>query len=156
MTKFTFASIAAATLAVSGAAVAQEEATVAMADVPPVVMEAAMANANGVTFDTVAMDDGVYEFAGKMASGMGLEVDVREDGTIEEVEEQIDAAALPAEVAAALESNMAGFTPSYVEQSTREGGEIIYEFEGTFDGKEIDAEINADGSNFVMNDDAAG
>lgn len=149
--------ILAAAVAVVGTAVtAQEEATVAMEDVPPAVMEAAMANANGITFDTVAMDDGVYEFAGKMASGMGMEVDVMEDGTIEEIEEQIDVAALPAEVSATLTASLAGFEPTYVEKSTRAEGMVVYEFEGTHEGKEIDAEINADGSNFVMNDDMAG
>lgn len=149
--------ILAATAAVIGsAAAAQEETTVKMEDVPAVVMEAAMANANGVTFDTVSMDEGVYEFAGKMASGMGLEVDVMEDGTIEEVEEQIEMAALPAEVTAALTASMAGFTPAYIEKSTRADGVVVYEFEGTVDGKEIDAEINADGTGFVMNDDMAG
>lgn len=149
--------ILAATVAVLGTVVAaQEETTVKMEDVPTVVMDAALANANGVTFDTVSMDDGVFEFAGKAASGMGLEVDVMEDGTIEEIEEQIDASALPAEVAATLASSLAGFTPSYVEKSTRPEGVVVYEFEGTVDGKEIDAEINADGTGFVMNDDMAG
>ena len=43
-----------------------------------------------------------------------------------------------------------------VEESTRPDGLIVYEFEGTHDGKDVDVEINADGSNFVMIDDTAG
>ena len=149
--------LGAATLALSSAALAQEETTVTMEEVPAAVMDAATAaNAMGVTFDAVAMDEGVYEFSGTMDGGMGYEVDVMEDGTIEEVEEQIDASALPEAVTAALETNLAGFTPDYVERSIRADGAIVYEFEGTHEGQTIDAEINEDGSNFMTNEDAAG
>ena len=143
-------------LALATAASAQEETTVAMDQVPAAVIEAATANASGMTFESVAMDGEVYEFKTKSADGMAMEVDVMADGTIEEIEKQIDASALPAEVTAALEQNLAGFAPTMVEESTREGGKIIYEFEGQHDGKEIDAEINADGTGYTMNDDAAG
>lgn len=146
-----------AVLALATAASAQEETTMTMEEVPVAVMEAATAaNTMGTEFESVAMDDGVYEFAGTGSDGMGYEVDVMEDGTIEEVERQIDASALPAEVAAALEAEMAGFTPDYVEESTREGGTVMYEFEGTHEGQAIDAEIAADGTGFTMNEDAAG
>lgn len=149
--------LGAATLALSSAALAQEETTMTMEEVPAAVMDAAnAANTMGVTFDAVAMDEGVYEFSGTMESGMGYEVDVMEDGTVEELEEQIDAADLPEAVTAALETNLAGFTPDYVERSTRTDGAIVYEFEGTHEGQAIDAEINEDGSNFMMNEDAAG
>jgi len=145
-----------AVMALASAAVAQEETTMAMEDVPAAVMEAAMANAMDVTFDTVAMDEGVYEFAGTMEDGMGLEIDVMEDGSIEEVEKQIAMEALPAEVMATLEAELAGFEPTYIEESTRSEGVIVYEFEGMVDGAEIDAEINADGTGFSSNLDAAG
>jgi hypothetical protein len=151
--------ITAAVLALATPALAQEENTIELTAVPKPAMDAAMANANGVTFDAAQIDDDegteTYELSGKMASGMTLEIDVLADGTLEEIEEQIDVAALPAEVAAALEQNLPGFAPTYVEKSTRPDGAVVYEFEGTHDGKEIDAEINADGSNFVMADDAA-
>ena len=146
-----------ALLALATAAAAQEETTMTMEEVPAAVMEAATAaNAMGTEFESVAMDDGIYEFAGTGSDGMGYEVDVMEDGTVEEVERQIEASALPAEVAAALEAEMAGFTPDYVEESTRADGAVVYEFEGTHEGQEIDAEINADGSGFTQNNDATG
>lgn len=149
--------LGAAALALGSAALAQEETTMTMEEVPANVMEAAnAANAKGVTFETVAMDDGVYEFSGAMEGGMGYEIDVMEDGSIEEVEEQIEASELPEAVSAALESNLAGFTPEYVERSTRAEGLIVYEFEGDHEGASIDAEINEDGSNFMTNEDAAG
>lgn len=149
--------LGAATLALASAALAQEETTMTMEEVPAAVMDAAnAANTMGVTFETVAMDEGVYEFSGTMEGGMGYEVDVMEDGTVEEIEEQIDAAELPEAVTAALETNLAGFTPDYVERSTRADGAIVYEFEGIHEGQTIDAEISEDGSNFMMNEDAAG
>jgi hypothetical protein len=33
---------------------------------------------------------------------------------------------------------------------------VIYEFEGTHEGQEIDAEIHADGTGFMQNEDTAG
>lgn len=154
----------AATLAVLGLAApayAQEENEMSMEEVPAAAMEAAQANANGVEFESVAMDPDAgtdtYEFAGTMENGMAYEVDVLADGTIEEIEEEIEMDALPEEVMTALEENLSGFTPDMVEKSTREEGQtVVYEFEGTHDGGEIDAEINEDGSNFMMNEDQAG
>lgn len=140
---------------------AQEEATLELTAVPAAVMTAAQGvpQAAGVTFDKAQMDDdegtATYEISGKMANGMMLEVDVLEDGTIEEIEEQIELAALPAPVKASLDAELAGFVPTFIEKSTRSGDVVVYEFEGSHDGKEIDAEINADGTGFTMADDAA-
>ena len=72
------------------------------------------------------------------------------------LEREIEASALPAEVAATLEAELAGFAPDTVEESTREDGRVVYEFEGTHEGAAIDAEIAADGTGFAMNDDLAG
>lgn len=145
--------------AASTVAVAQEadESTMAMADVPAAVMEAATAaNATGTEFETVALDDGVHEFAGTQESDMGYEIDVMEDGFIEEIETQIDAAELPAEVAATVAAEMAAAELTYIEKSKRADGVVVDEFEGTMDGAAVDAEINADGTGYAMNDDMAG
>ena len=152
--------LAAAAIVLAVPAFAQEERTITMDQVPAVALEAAKARANGVEFTAVAMDDDegtdTYELSGKKANGMAIEVDVLADGTIEEVEEQVEMSAVPEVVKSALQENLAGFTPAMAEKSTRPGGKVVYEFEGTHDGKEIDAEIDEDGSNFAMNDDTAG
>ena len=131
-----------------------------MDQVPPAAMEAAKTAAEGVEFTAVAMDDDegteTYELSGTTADGMNIEIDLLADGTLEEVEKQIDAGALPEAVTVTLEQELPGFAPAMVEESTRADGSIVYEFEGTHDGKEIDAEVSADGSNYVMNDDTAG
>lgn len=152
--------IAAAAVGLAAPALAQEEATISMDEVPAAALEAAEANANGVAFTSVALDDDegteTYEFSGEMESGMMLEVDVLADGTIEEIEEEIEMSAVPEAVSTTLMENLEGFEPTTVEKSTREGDMVVYEFEGMSDGQEIDVEINEDGSNYTMNEDSAG
>lgn len=137
-----------------------DESTVPMDQVPQEVMTTAEENAGGVTFEQVSVEneDGteIYEFAATK-EGMGYEVDVLADGTLEEIEEEIAMDALPEAVSSALEAELAGFEPEYIEKSTREDGStVVFEFEGQHEGQAIDAEINEDGSNFVMNEDMAG
>ena len=151
-------------LGIAAPAFAQEENQISMDEVPQAAMEAAQAEAEamGVSFENVQMDDDegttTYELSGQMDNGMTLEIDVLEDGTVEEIEEEIEMSALPQEVSATLEENLSGFQPDFVEKSTRpaEDDRVVYEFEGTHEGGEIDAEINEDGSNFTMNEDTAG
>lgn len=155
-----YAAIIVSTLALAAPAMAQEETRVELSAVPAAAMQAAQKAAQGVTFETATMDNDegteTYELGGKLSSGKAIEVDVLADGTIEEVEEEIDAAALPAEVKATLDKELAGFAPEMIEKSTRPEGKVVYEFEGKMDGKDIDAEIDADGQNFKKNDDMAG
>ena len=152
--------LAVAIVGLSAPAFAQDENAVDMKDVPEAAMKMAMENAMGVTFDKAQVDDDegtkTYELSGKMASGMMLEVDVLADGTLEEVEEQIAMDAVPAEVTATLNKEMQGFVPSMIEKSSRKDGLVVYEFEGKSADKEVDVEINADGTNYKMNDDLAG
>ena len=140
---------------------AEEESSIAMDDAPEAAMAAAQENAMGVEFDNVQIDtDGgaeTYEFSGTKDDGMMLEVDVLADGTVEEIEEEVAIDAVPEAVRATLDAEVPGMEPSFVEKSTREdGAQIVYEFEGTHDGQEVDVEVNEDGSNFVRNEDAAG
>ena len=155
--------LGAAVSALASVALAQEETTMTLEEVPQAAMDAAMAQLEGAgitaTFDTVAMDDDegtmTYELSGTMEDGMMVEVDVLEDGTFEELEREIAMDSLPAEEAAALEAELPGFTPTMIEESTRQDGSVVYEFEGTYE-QEIDAEINADGTGFMQNEDTAG
>ena len=137
-----------------------EENKLDMAEVPPAAMDAALVEAekHGVTnaeFSSVALDGEIYEFQTTASSGMALEIDVMEDGSIDEVEEEIAMDDVPSAVSEALDTELAGFEPARVERSTRSDGAIVYEFEGTNGGAEIDVEINEDGTGFVMNEDSA-
>lgn len=154
--------ITAAALALAAPALAQEESQISMDEVPEAALAAAQENAPaGISeFESVRLDDDggaeTYEFAATKDDGMGVEVDVLADGTLEEVEEEVAMEAVPQQVSATLDSEASGLQPSYVEKSTRAGGTIVYEFEGQLDGREVDIEINEDGSGFVDNADAAG
>lgn len=154
-----FATAILSTLVLAAPAMAQESQSIDMAEVPAPVIEAAQAAVSGVTFDTANLDrdDGTdtFELSGIDANGKKFEVDATANGTIEEVEEEITAEDLPAEVKTAMEVNMDGLTPTLIEKSTRDGGqEIFYEFEAEKDGKLIHAEVGADGATWVVSEDA--
>ena len=151
--------LATAAVLLAGTAFAQDETIIDMKDVPQAAIDAANSRANGIEFETVSIDDDegtrTYEFAGKTAEGLGFEVDVLEDGTVEEVEEEISADELPQAVQDALAADASDMQPTLIEKSTRDSG-IVYELEGTLDGNEVDAEINEDGTGLTINDDMAG
>ncbi|WBU55591.1 PepSY domain-containing protein [Paracoccus sediminicola] len=157
--KFAAAFASAALLAAP--AFAQDEETMSLEEVAAAAMEAAQAAMPDASFESASLDDDegtdTYEIAGVTSDGTAIEVDVLEDGTVEEIEEEVALEDLPDAVTAAWEENMAGVTPSMIEKSTRDdGATVIYEFEGEQDGQEFDAEVNEDGSNWTMTEDMAG
>ena len=163
MKKFliTTAAIGLALPAFSQATGGGDENVISMDEVPQAAMTAAQENSMGVEFDQVQIDPDndteTYEFSGTMESGKSLEVDVLADGTVEEIEEEIDMEAVPQPVSATLDAEVPGMEPSFIEKSTRDdGATVVYEFEGTLDGQEVDVEVNEDGSGFVNNSDMAG
>ena len=141
-------------------ALAQDEKAITMDQAPPAARDAATKAVEGISFEKVQIDSDegteTYEFAGKTADGVMIEVDVLADGTIEEIEQQIDASALPAEVKTTLDHNLPSFKPTMVEKSTRPNNAVVYELEGSHEGKDVDVEINADGSGYKLINDMAG
>ncbi len=136
---------------------AQDETEISFDDVPEIVMEAALATAPGVTFERVSIEveNGVpiYEFEATDHAGNHIEIDVFEDGSIEEIEMEIDIDDVPAVVIAALEETAPGFTATYVEFSVRDGNVYVYEFEGDYQGRAVDIEIAENGDVLFMSDD---
>lgn len=82
-----------------------------------------------------------------MAGGKTVEVDVIEDGTLDEVETEMSA--LPKAVTDAVLRKMPNLKTTKIEESKRPAG-TYYEIEGTDGSKKMDIEIKADGSS--MND----
>jgi len=151
--------IAAAGLAAT--ATAQDETLIAVEDAPANVVETALATAPGATFDAVSVEnedgDVVYEFRGTDYAGRRIEVDVLEDGALQEVEMQIAMSDVPDIVVVALEETAPDFTPLYVELSVRKAGElVVYEFQGGADNPAIYIEITEDGEVIVQGEDAQG
>ena len=157
MHKHAFAT--AALLAATGSpALAQD--TVSMDEVPPEARAAAQAAAPGTSFDSVGLDlDGgraAYEFAGTGEDGKAIEVDVLADGRVLEIEREIDMSEVPEAVRTLLDRYASGMQPEMIEESTHANFEVWYEFGGTLEGGEIDAEVSADGRRILIQDDQAG
>lgn len=124
---------------------------VAFDDVPQSVLDTALNTAPGVQFDRVSIEieNGVsiYEFEGEDHNGRHIEIDVTEDGVLEEIEMEIAMSDVPATVLATLEREAPGFRADYVELSVREGGALfIYEFEGAVGGERVSLEIAESGA----------
>ena len=149
-----FVLIAAASLVATAAAA---DGDIALEDAPASVKEAALRAAPGVELVSVSVETengvSVYEFEARGKDGALVEIDVREDGTVEEVETLIAMSDVPAPVVAALNEAAPGFAPEEVELSIREGGARVYEFEGVHEGRDIELEIDEAGTLLVMAED---
>lgn len=131
------------------------ETEISFDDVPEPVMETALETAPGVTFDRVSIDvengQTIYEFEAEDHAGKHIEIDVLDDGALEEIEMELDISEVPVTVITALEQAAPGFEPAYIEMSVRNGGGyFVYEFEGEFDGEEVDIEIDEGGDILVF------
>lgn len=138
--------------------IAQDETAISLDDVPENVLDTALSTAPGVTFDRVSIEveNGVsiYEFEAQDHNGKHIEIDVTEDGDLEEIEMEIDASELPASVLETLNDVAPGFRPDYIELSVRDGGAaFVYEFEGELDGASMDIEIAENGELLLLSDD---
>ena len=136
---------------------AQDETEMKLTDVPEDVVDTAIATAPGVEFDRVSVEveNGVsiYEFESEDHEGKHIEIDVREDGKLEEIEMEISLDETPENVTEVLEETAPGFEPAYIEASTRPDGSTVYEFEGSIEGGEVDIEIDESGEVLVFADD---
>ncbi len=149
---------ASAVAVLTGPALAQDAPAVEMSDVPHAALAAARAIAGVTEFETVGLDldNGVatYELAATM-DGKAIEVDVLEDGMIEEVEYETEMDAVPEAVTALLNKYFPDMEPTLIERSVRHNFVTFYEFEGTVDGAEMDVEVREDGKQIVIQDDLA-
>ena len=146
---------AAASIALLSASFASANTDIAIEDVPENILDTAIRTAPGVTFDRVSIEveNGVsiYEFEAKDHDGRHIEIDVTEDGELEEIEMEFDFDDLPDAVAATLEETVPGFEPDYVEFSVRQTAPIyVYEFDGSYEGRAVDIEIAEDGELLIF------
>lgn len=132
-----------------------------LSEVPATILEVASHYAPDAKWDSAGTDFDTqlmaaeYEIAGKGADGAAIEVDVSPEGALHEIETEINADAVPAEVMALVERYLPGFAPSLIEHSARPNNVSFYEFEGMVDGREVDIEVNAAGTEIIIADDAA-
>lgn len=146
---------AAATFALPFAALAQTE--IPLEEVPANIIEVAETTIPGAAFHRISteMEDGVlvYEFEAYNSAGNHLEVDITEDGVLQELEMEIAFNQVPVAVKTALEQTAPGFEPHYTEYSVRNGGrEYVYEFEGDYNDRTLEIEIAENGNVLFVSD----
>jgi hypothetical protein len=142
------------------------EIDMTLEQLPMHVLETAKSALPGATFTTAQLDtDDIideaigagYEVQGEM-SGAAVEVDVRPDGSIEEIEMVIEDSEVPAEVMTMFSTMFPDFELVKIESSqrpTRSGFSAMwYEFDGTTaDGMAVDVEINAAATKYLVEPD---
>lgn len=146
---------AAAGIALLSVSLASANTDIAIDDVPEKVLDTAIRTAPGVTFDRVSIETengvSIYEFEATDHAGRHIEIDVTENGDLEEIEMEHDFDDLPDVVAATLNDTVPGFEPDYVEFSVRQTAPIyVYEFDGSYEGRPVDIEIAEDGELLVF------
>ncbi len=87
--------------------------------------------------------------------GKNIELDVHPDGRLDEIEREIAMGDVPAKVSTMMKAYLADFQPTKVELSQRPDMTMVYEFEGTHSGREVDVEISAAGDMIMIVDDNA-
>lgn len=142
-------------------AIAQAQTEISLEEVPPAIIDAAETTAPGVEFHRVSTEvEGgrlIYEFEAYNSAGKHIEVDISEDGAIQEIEMEIAINQVPADVREVLDKTAPGFEADYVEYSVRGGGaEFVYEFEGEQNGRTLEIEIAENGSVLFVSDGSVG
>jgi len=83
-----------------------------------------------------------------------FEVDLFENGNIEEIERVIPAELVPPMVLKRIQTAYHGFEPTRTEASFNAFGKIFqYEFAGAYQGRSLDLEVSADGSKIATADE---
>jgi uncharacterized membrane protein YkoI len=86
-----------------------------------------------------------YEVDAETADDRDIDLEVAEDGTLLERKEEVRLTDVPAAVRATIKRELGGVMPEQVERVT-EKGTIHYEVEAEVSGKEIELEIDEDGT----------
>jgi hypothetical protein len=114
-------------------------------EVPPVVRETAIRAAGNVELINAAREmsrDGmVYELSGCTAEGAKVEVSVYGDGTLQEVQHEIEVRDVPWKMLDVARANIPDFHPTLVVASRREGTVLSYDMEGEANGRRYSVEV---------------
>ena len=151
-------SICACLLFVPLVAYGGEEREIPLSEVPEDVMKAAHHVQPDAEFHRAQVeteDDGtrVYEIQGSLEGGRRIEVDVLENGRIQEYEVEFTRDQVPGAVFKGIQKKLPGFEPTYIEASHSASGKVMkYEFEGKLGGQKIDIEVSADGRRITVAD----
>lgn len=142
----------------SSLSIAGEETVIPLSKVPENLLSEAkklLPNADFKTANTEKESDGtlVYEIQGTLKNDRKVEVDVIENGEIQEFEVEYSLDLVPGAVIKSIEKKMPGFTPSFIEASHSASKKVVgYEFVGKLGGKKLDIDVSADGRRIEIAD----
>ena len=135
-----------------------EQKTIPLEQVPSEHRENAqnlLPKAKFTTANTETEFDGItiYEIQGRPPDGRRVEVDLFENGKLEEYEIEFTKTQVPGAVLIGIQKKLPGFKPTYIEASHSASGKVMrYEFEGTLGDQKIDIEVSADGRKINVGD----
>ncbi|GJL55364.1 MAG: hypothetical protein NPIRA02_24960 [Nitrospirales bacterium] len=126
--------------------------------IPATIMQQAQEQFPDATFgsantETEPGGNFVYEIQGILQDGRKLEYDVNPSGEIQEVEIEFQSDMVPGAVMKAIQKNLPGFTPTFIEASHSASMQVVgYEFVGQIGKNTIDINVSADGSKIEISD----
>ncbi|GJL63904.1 MAG: hypothetical protein NPIRA04_25580 [Nitrospirales bacterium] len=134
------------------------ENPIELSAVPTAIIKQAQEQFPDATFESANTEtepDGtvVYEIQGVFKDGQKFEYDVFPSGEIQEIEIEFQNTMVPGAVMKAIQKNLPGFIPTYIEASHSASMQVVsYEFVGQLGDTTIDIEVSADGRKIEVTD----
>jgi hypothetical protein len=142
-----FVALAASGLLFAGTASAQEK-KIKRSDLPPAVEKTVAAQSAGATIKgfSTEKENGqtIYE-AEMTVNGHSKDISMTTDGSIVEIEEQVEMDSLPSDVKAGLQAKAVKGTILKVESLTKKGKLVAYEAKVNTNGKKSEIQVGPDG-----------
>ncbi len=134
------------------------EKPIQLSDIPQAILKAAQEKFPDAIYkssNTEFEEEGtfVYEIQGTLKDGRQFEYDVYPTGDIQEIEVEFPDYMVPGAVLKAIQRQMPGFRPTYIEASHSASMKVVgYEFVGLYSGETIDINVSADGNTIEISD----
>lgn len=127
---------------------AAQERRIEKSDLPPAVQRAADEQSKGATVRgySTEIENGKREYElESMVNGRSRDVTIAPDGTVLEVEQQIEMGELPASVRGALQAQTGSGKITRIESLTKQGKLVAYEAQVRRAGKRSEIQVGPDG-----------
>ncbi|WP_454064967.1 hypothetical protein [Candidatus Nitrospira salsa] len=134
------------------------ETPIELSTIPATIIQNAQAQFPEATFGSANTESEpgggfVYEIQGTFKDGRKFEYDVFPSGEIQEIEIEFQKDMVPGAVMKAIQKNLPGFIPTYIEASHSASMQVVsYEFVGQIGESTIDIDVSADGSKIEVAD----
>jgi hypothetical protein len=127
---------------------AAQERRIEKSDLPPAVQRAADEQSKGATVRgySTEIENGKREYElESMVNGRSRDVTIAPDGTVLEVEQQVEMGELPASVRDALQAQTGSGKITRIESLTKQGKLVAYEAQVRRAGKRSEIQVGPDG-----------